>query len=93
MTMRPFWPFLIIALILAAIFSQFASSDPDGLEKVAEGLGFAGAASAHGALKSPMPNYVLPMLGESKLSTSVAGIIGVLICFFLPFGFYLWRRK
>jgi hypothetical protein len=91
--MRSFWPFLIVSLILAAILSQFASSYPDGLEKVAETLGFAGTASPQGDLKSPMPNYVLPILGESRLSTSVAGIIGVLICFFLPFGFYLWRRK
>jgi len=91
--MRSFWPFLIISLILAAMLSQFASSYPDGFEKVAERLGFGGTASPEPVISSPLPNYVIPALGTGRLSTSLAGIIGVLICFFLPFGFYLWRRK
>lgn len=91
--MRTFWPFLIIVLILAAIVSQFASSDPDGLEKVAENLGFGDVASPEAVIGSPLPDYTIPALGNCGLSTSLAGIIGVLICLFLPFGFYLWRRK
>ncbi|HEX7343203.1 MAG TPA: PDGLE domain-containing protein [bacterium] len=91
--MRLYWPFLIVSLILAAILSHFASSFPDGLEKVAEALGFAGAASPIAVIKSPAPDYAIHALGESRLSTSLAGILGVLICFFLPFGFYLLRRK
>jgi len=91
--MRNFWPFLIIAILLAAILSQFASSYSDGLEKVAETLEFGGTASPEPVMRAPLPNYIIPALGNSGLSTSLAGIIGVLVCFFLPFGFYLWRRK
>ena len=91
--MRPFWPFLFISLLLATILSHFASTFPDGLEKVAETLGFAGAASPAPVLKSPAPDYAISFVSEGRLSTSLAGILGVLICFFLPFGLYLLRRK
>jgi cobalt/nickel transport protein len=91
--LRPYWPFLVVSLILAAILSHFASSFPDGLEKVSETLGFAGTASLTPVLESPAPDYTIPFLGEGRLSTSLAGILGVLICFVLPFGFYLLRRK
>lgn len=50
---------LAIGLLLVAALAPFASSDPDGLEKVAESLGFAGIARDP-TLPGPVPDYELP---------------------------------
>lgn len=77
--------FLILALslFLALILSPFASSWPDGLEKVAEKLGFAKMMAGKPVIKSPLPDYSLPGLKNEKLSTALAGFLGTLITFVL----------
>ena len=86
-------PFLLISLLLAALIAPFASSFPDGLEKVAEMLGFDHTALEYPILNSPLPDYSVPGLEENPISTSIAGVIGTLICFLLPFSFYILRKK
>jgi len=59
------------------LLSPLASAFPDGLERVAEDSGFLDLAQS-----SPyeiIPDYTVPFLGETSLSTVVAGIIGALI--------------
>lgn len=72
------WAFVggLIALIVV-LFSPFASSNPDGLERVAGDLGFLNAGQS--APYSIIPDYTLPFLGETALSTIAAGVIGVLV--------------
>jgi cobalt/nickel transport system permease protein len=67
---------LVIALIVVVI-SPIASTNPDGLERVAINMGFeqAGAAPAYELL----PDYVVPFLGETTLSGILAGVIGALV--------------
>jgi cobalt/nickel transport protein len=85
---------LIIALFLAGIISMFASSSPDGLEKVAENLGFLEKGEGEPAIKSPAPDYALPGLKNEKLATSIAGIAGTLVVFGLGYGIaFLLKRK
>lgn len=91
--MKKILPFLGFSLLLAALMAPFASSFPDGLERVAEIFGFDHYAQINPTLKSPLPDYTIPFLGETKLSTSIAGIIGTLLCFFLPFTLVLLRKK
>lgn len=67
---------LAIALIVV-LFSPWASADPDGLERVAEDLGFIGQGAD--APYQLLPDYTIPLLGETGLSTIVAGIIGALV--------------
>ena len=67
---------VVIALILA-VLSPLASSHPDGLEKVAEDLGF--LSLGRGPLYSIIPDYVFPGIHNENLATIVAGIIGVLL--------------
>lgn len=86
-------PFLLISLLLAAFVAPLASSFPDGLEKVAEVLGFDHRALGDPILSSPLPDYAIPGLKGNPASTSIAGVIGTLICFFVPFGFYILRKK
>lgn len=86
-------PFLVIALLLAAFAAPFASSLPDGLEKIAQTLGFDHFAWEDPVVKSPFSDYKVKYLGDSPVSTSLAGVIGTLLCFFLPFSLYLLRKK
>jgi cobalt/nickel transport system permease protein len=67
----------IIVTVIAVLLSPLASADPDGLERVAEDLGFMEA-----GLDAPyeiLPDYTIPFLGETALSTIVAGIVGALV--------------
>jgi len=71
---------LIVALILAIFISPFASSSPDGLEKVAEDKGFIEKALEEGVWKfSPIPDYAFPGVGSEVVATALAGLIGTLI--------------
>lgn len=67
------------ALISLAVvlLSPLASADPDGLERVAEDLGFLGQGAS--APYQIIPDYTLPFLGETAFSTILAGVIGVVV--------------
>lgn len=67
---------LVIALVVV-FFSPFASANPDGLERVAEDWGFLERSAA--APYQILPDYTVPFLGESGLSTIVAGAIGAIL--------------
>jgi cobalt/nickel transport system permease protein len=71
---------LLVALGLALFISPLASSWPDGLEKVAQRLGFEEKA-APPSLASPLPDYAVPGLSSPVITTVVAGITGTLAAF------------
>ena len=81
-----------IAALIVVILAPLASSDPDGLTRVAGDLGFLGA--ARDAVLSVIPHYRIPGL-EGSGSTILAGLIGVLIVFVLmiALGRLLSRRR
>lgn len=58
-----------------------ASSAPDGLERVATDKNF--LTKAYSAIKSPMPEYLFPGMPEGKVTTALAGILGVTLIYFL----------
>ena len=67
-----------ILLTLAALFiSPLASGNPDGLERVAETLGFLGIGQE--APYQILPDYTIPFLGDTALSTILAGVVGAAI--------------
>jgi cobalt/nickel transport system permease protein len=66
-----------IATLIVLLLSPLASADPDGLERVAENLGFLDRGL--GAPYQLLPDYTIPFLGETPLSTIVAGVIGALV--------------
>jgi cobalt/nickel transport system permease protein len=77
----------VVALALATFVSPFASSSPDGLEKVAEDKGFHALAEGSVVWKdSPLPDYRMPGVESAGVSTSLAGIIGTVLIFALGFG-------
>ena len=67
---------IVIALVVV-LLSPLASSNPDGLERVAMDMGFIEAGQS--APYEIIPDYTLPFLGETPVSTSAAGAIGVLV--------------
>jgi cobalt/nickel transport protein len=88
---RPFkgfiWVGLGISLLLALFLSPFASSSPDGLEKVAETKGFAEKAEGKAFWKyAPIPDYVLPWIEDERVATAASGLVGTLAIFFIALG-------
>jgi hypothetical protein len=67
-----------IAALIVIVLAPLASSDPDGLERVAADHGFVGQAQA--ALYSIIPDYTIPGIG-GNLSTVLAGLVGIAIVF------------
>ena len=70
------WAGGLITLVVVLI-SPLASSNPDGLERIAINMGFINAGQS--APYSIIPGYTLPFLGETALSTIAAGVIGVFV--------------
>lgn len=78
------------ALLIAILLSPFASSDPDGLNRVSEDLKFDNKALAETpAQKLPFANffdgYAVKGLPDG-IATSVAGLVGTLATFGLAWG-------
>lgn len=78
---------LALALFLAVFLSPFASAWPDGLEKVAERLGFIHLGEGKPALTSPIPDYLMPGLNSEAFATALAGLLGTLLTFSLVYLF------
>ena len=72
------WIFAGVLIALAVVLlSPFASTNPDGLERVASDLGFINTAQP--VPYQIIPDYTIPFLGATPISTIVAGIIGVIV--------------
>lgn len=80
---------VIGVLIVAGGLSLLASSWPDGLEKVAEDLGFDRLAQA-GGWSTPLADYGIE--GWGQVGTTLAGIIGSIVAFGAAFG-VAWLAK
>jgi cobalt/nickel transport protein len=84
----------IASLFLAGIVSFYASSNPDGLEKVASDIGFIDSAKDHTNSNGILADYGLKGVDNSRLSTGAAGVIGVIATGAVSTGlFFLIRRK
>ena len=68
---------LIVALLVAGLLSGFASGEPDGLERVSIDEGFDEAAADHALGDSPLAYYAVEGVEDGRLSTGLAGVIGV----------------
>jgi cobalt/nickel transport protein len=98
---------LLIALVLAGVVSNFASSSPDGLDATArkgcttdaEGNITGGTCMAqqekdHQTKDSPLANYGIKGIDNPYLATGLSGALGVVITFGVGAGiFWLVRRR
>ncbi|KUO62034.1 MAG: hypothetical protein APF84_04970 [Gracilibacter sp. BRH_c7a] len=74
---------IFIALLIVVILAPLASSNPDGLERVAEDLAFLERADGREVISSPLPDYEVPGLENKTLAGILAGITGTLLTFAL----------
>jgi cobalt/nickel transport system permease protein len=80
------WLVPVISIVLVAgVLSLAASAWPDGLERVAENLGFIELAEqVRIAVPTPLADYEIEGLGA--IGTSIAGLVGSAVCFAVAFG-------
>ena len=70
--------FLLVSIGLAGIVSFYASSSPDGLEKVAGDIGFIETAKDHTLDNSALADFGVAGIENERLSVGIAGILGVI---------------
>ena len=81
---KKWWIIALLSCLGVATVSPFASSAPDGLEKIAEDKGFIDM-----AVESPfsiIAGYVFPGIKNEALATIVAGWIGTIVLFGAGYG-------
>ena len=69
----------IVSLFLAGVISFYASSSPDGLEKVAGDIGFLETAKEHANSDGALAGYEVKGIDNNRASAGLAGVIGVLV--------------
>jgi hypothetical protein len=81
---------LALAIGLATAVSPFASSRPDGLERVAGEKGFLQSGESH---SGPIGDYAFPGVENERLATGLAGFAGTLVVFGLAYGMASRRQR
>jgi hypothetical protein len=85
---------LALAIGLGTAASPFASSSPDGLERVADDKAFLDEGRlARVQEDAPVPDYAFPGIGDARLATGMAGFTGTLFVFALAGGVALVVRR
>lgn len=85
---------LAVAVGLASAVSPYASSSPDGLEKVAADQAFLERGGLHAVQEqSPAPDYAFPGVDDPRVATGLAGFVGTLMVFGLGYGIAAGTRR
>lgn len=77
---------LLILIAGTSLLGIFASESPDGLEKVAEEMGFAAHETDHPPVNGIAPDYSVPGISNDKLSGGLAGLGGIVLTFGITWG-------
>ena len=70
---------IVLIVGLAAFASPFASTQPDGLNKVAADHGFDSTAKPSAVDDGPLAGYAVKDIRDEKVSKGVSGVVGVAI--------------
>lgn len=96
-TRMRFGAFLAIGLAVVALIAFFvspmASSKPDGLVKVAQDQGFSDEADDHALAASPTADYGVDGVDDGRVSTGLAGLLGVTVTFALTGALFVVVRR
>lgn len=83
-----------VCAVIAAGVSYYASSSPDGLEYVAEQVGFSDTAQDSAVADSPLADYGTAGVEDERLSGGLAGLIGIGATGVIAFGLmWLLRQR
>ena len=84
----------LVAVLLAGVVSFYASSSPDGLEKVAADKGLSAGEKPHAVEEGPLADYSVKGVENERLSGGLAGVAGVALTVAAGGGvFYAVRRR
>jgi cobalt/nickel transport system permease protein len=72
---------LVVAALLVLVVAPLASSEPDGLERVATDQGLIESSEEHVLAESPLAEYEVDGVENEAAGTRVAGVVGVLVTF------------
>ena len=85
---------IVTSIFVAAVVSFYASSNPDGLEYVAEQVGFLNTAKDSAVAGSPFADYSIIGINNERISVAIAGVLGVGLTALISFGlFFFIKRK
>ncbi|MFZ0013369.1 MAG: energy-coupling factor ABC transporter permease [Acidimicrobiia bacterium] len=85
---------VLVALVFAAVVSQFSAGSPDGLEAVAGETGFIESGTDHGLADSVFADYATSGISNESVSLAVAGIVGTVVTLAVAYGiFYAFRER
>lgn len=79
---------IALSLLAAGVFSYYASSSPDGLEKVAQEHGFSDTAADSANAALPTAGYGVDGVASERLSVGLAGVLGVIVVIIVAFGLF-----
>ncbi len=79
---------LLVAFVIAGIVSYWASSAPDGLNKVAEDKGLNTNESDSATEGSPLAGYSTTGISNQRISGGLAGVVGVVVVLFIAGGMF-----
>ena len=82
-----------VSLALAGGVSYYASSHPDGLEKVAGDVGFLDSAKESAVKDSPLAEYGVAGVDNERISGGLAGVIGVASTAAVSFAIFYGMRR
>ena len=83
---------LIVSIVIAGFLSFYASSHPDGLEKVSADQGLDVTAVDSANADSALADYGVAGVENERASALLGGVIGVAITGLAGFGLYIWLR-
>jgi cobalt/nickel transport protein len=84
---------MLVTLLVAGVLSFYASRHPDGLERVAHGLGFAASEKPSTTSGSLLAGYHVRGVADGRLSGGLAGVLGVLVVGLVMSGLVLYVRR
>ena len=84
---------LAAAAALVVVVAPLASSEPDGLERVAVDNGFAEQEEDHALSDAPTAGYAVDGVDDDRLGAGLAGLVGVAATFALTGGVFLLVRR
>jgi hypothetical protein len=84
---------LVVALLIAGVGSYYASGNADGLERVAEQVGFVDRAERSPAADGPFAGYSTRGVDDERLGGGLAGVAGSLLVLVVAFGLFRALRR
>ncbi|MEO3781803.1 PDGLE domain-containing protein [Actinocorallia sp. B10E7] len=84
---------VLVAAVLAGIVSYYASSSPDGLERVAGDKGINAKEEEHPLGDSPLADYGVKGVEDERASVGLSGVIGVGVVLVVGTGLFWGLRS